>query len=213
MKKDKFLIIIALISIIATIFVYGSLPEEIPRHWNSRGEVNAYWGRMGVFLTAFLPLVLYLLMRFLPKIDPKKESYKKHKKAYNMTIYATILLMIALHWVTVYASLGNEVNINLLVNLGVGILFIVIGNYMGQIRHNYFFGIKNPWTLASEEVWNKTHRASRYIFIILGLMFIIGAFTPGNIAMGLIIGGIVILLIFTTVYPYLLYRKIKNDKK
>ncbi|MBS4535326.1 SdpI family protein [Clostridium sp. D2Q-14] len=210
MKKDRFLIIIALISIIGTIFIYGSLPDEIPRHWNSSGEVDAYWGRSGVFLTALLPLVLYLLMRFLPKIDPRRESYKKHKKAYNMTIYVGILFMIAIHWITVYASLGNDINVKLLVNIGVGILFIVLGNYMGQIRHNYFFGIRNPWTLASEEVWKKTHRASGYIFIILGLMFMIGGFIPGNIAMGLVIGGIVVLLIFTTVYSYLLYRKLED---
>jgi len=210
MKKDGFLIIIALISLIATFFVYGSLPEEIPRHWGSNGEVDAYWGKEGAFLTAALPLLLYFFMRFLPKIDPKRDSYKKHKKAYNMTIYAIILLMIALHWITMYVSLGNDVNIKLLVNMGVGILFIIIGNYMGQIRHNYFFGIKNPWTLASEEVWNKTHRVVRYAFILLGLIFIIGAFTPGKITTLLIIGGIILLLIFTTIYPYLLFKKIKN---
>lgn len=209
MKRDWFLLILIFISIIATIFVYGDLPDQIPRHWNINGEADAYQGRSGVFLTAFLPLALYMLMKLLPKIDPKKESYKKHKKAYNMTIYGTVLFMVGIHWITIYASLGNEVNIPLLVNVGVGILFIIIGNYMGQIRHNYFFGIKNPWTLASEEVWNKTHRVSRYIFIVLGLMFIIGGFTPGNIAMGLMIGGIILLLTFTTVYPYLLYRKIK----
>ncbi|MBS4538449.1 SdpI family protein [Clostridium sp. D2Q-11] len=213
MKKDSFLIIIALISLIATFFVYGSLPEEIPRHWGSNGEVDAYWGKEGAFLTAALPLLLYFLMRFLPKIDPKRESYRKHKKAYNITIYGIIVLMIALHWVTMYASLGNDINMKLLVTMGVGILFIIMGNYMGQIRHNYFFGIKNPWTLASEEVWNKTHRVTRYAFILLGLMFIIGAFTPGKITTVLIIGGIIVLVIFTTIYPYLLYRKINDNKK
>lgn len=212
MKKDSILIIIALISLIATFFVYGSLPEEIPRQWGADGEVNSYWGKAGIFVTASLPLLLYLLMKLLPKIDPKRESYKKHKKAYNMTIYATVLFMVAIHWVTIYASLGNNINTKLLVNLGVGILFVVIGNYMGQIRHNYFFGIKNPWTLANEEVWNKTHRASRYVFIILGLLIIISAFTPGKISIGLVIGGIIVLLLFTTIYPYLLFRKIKNNK-
>ena len=99
-----------------------------------------------------------------------------HKKAYSVAILAITLFMIAIHWISIYASLGNVVNIKILVNLGVGILFIVLGNYMGQIRHNYFFGIRNPWTLASEEVWTKTHRVGRYPFVLLGVIFIVSAF-------------------------------------
>lgn len=210
MKKDWILIGIILLSFIVTIFVYNDLPEEVPRHWGIDGEIDAYWGKEGVFLTAILPFLLYLLMKFLPKIDPKKESYKKHKKAYNMTIFAIIIFIIIMHWITVYASLGNNINIQRLVNMGVGLLFIIIGNYMGQIRHNYFFGIKTPWTLANEEVWRKTHRMARYPFVILGILFIIAGFIKSEIAIGLIIGGVIILVLFPTVYSYLLFKKINK---
>ncbi|WP_130808051.1 SdpI family protein [Senegalia massiliensis] len=210
MKKDWILIVIVLISFITTIFVYNDLPEEIPQQWGIDGEVNSYWGKEAVFFTALLPLILYLLMKFLPKIDPKKESYEKHKKAYNMTIFTVIIFLIVIHWISIYVSLGHDMNIQLLVNLGVGILFIIIGNYMGQIRHNYFFGIRNPWTLASEEVWKKTHRASRYVFVVLGILFIISGFITGEIAIWLTIGGALVLVFFTTVYSYLVFRKINN---
>jgi len=210
MKKDWILIVIVLISFITTIFVYNDLPEEIPRQWGIDGEVNSYWGKEAVFFTALLPLILYLLMKFLPKIDPKKESYKKHKKAYNMTIFTVIIFLIVIHWISIYVSLGHDINMQLLVNLGVGILFIVIGNYMGQIRHNYFFGIRNPWTLASEEVWKKTHRASSYVFVVLGILFIVSGFITGEIAIWLTIGGALVLVFFTTVYSYLVFRKINN---
>lgn len=210
MKKDWILIVIVLISFITTIFVYNDLPEEIPQQWGIDGEVNSYWGKEAVFFTALLPLILYLLMKFLPKIDPKKESYEKHKKAYNMTIFTVIIFLIVIHWISIYVSLGHDMNIQLLVNLWVGILFIIIGNYMGQIRHNYFFGIRNPWTLASEEVWKKTHRASRYVFVVLGILFIISGFITGEIAIWLTIGGALVLVFFTTVYSYLVFRKINN---
>ncbi|MGO1370188.1 MAG: SdpI family protein [Senegalia sp. (in: firmicutes)] len=210
MKKEWTLIVIILLSFIATIFIYAELPEEIPRQWGLNGEVNSYWGKEAVFFTALIPLILYGLMRFLPKIDPKKESYKKHKKAYNMTIFATIIFLIIIHWISIYASLGNNINMQLLVILGVGSLFIVIGNYMGQIRHNYFFGIRTPWTLASEVVWKKTHRVGRYAFVITGILFIISAFLPGDISIAIIIGSTIIMVLFPIIYSYLIFKKINN---
>ncbi|MGO3169307.1 SdpI family protein [Senegalia sp. (in: firmicutes)] len=210
MKKEWTLIVIILLSFIATIFIYAELPEEIPRQWGLNGEVNSYWGKEAVFFTALIPLILYGLMRFLPKIDPKKESYKKHKKAYNMTIFATIIFLIIIHWISIYASLGNNINMQLLVLLGVGSLFIVIGNYMGQIRHNYFFGIRTPWTLASEVVWKKTHRVGRYAFVITGILFIISAFLPGDISIAIIIGSTIIMVLFPIIYSYLIFKKINN---
>lgn len=210
MKKDWILIFIILLSFIATIFLYNDLPEEIPRQWGLDGEVNSYWGKGAVFFTALLPLLLYFLMKFLPKIDPKKESYNKHKKAYHMTIFSVIIFLIIVHWVSIYASLGNNINIQLLVNVGVGALFIIIGNYMGQIRHNYFFGIRTPWTLANEEVWKKTHRVARYPFVLLGILFIIVGFLPGEIAIGIVIGATIIMVLFITLYSYLIFKKINN---
>ena len=208
MKKNWILIALIAISFVATIFIYPDLPAEIPRHWNFKGEVDAYWAKEYIFFTAILPLLIYVMMLVLPKIDPKKRSYDLHKKAYGVTILAITLFMIGIHWISVYASLGNAVNMKIIVNLGAGILFIVLGNYMGQIRHNYFFGIRNPWTLASEEVWTKTHRVGRYAFVLLGIIFIISAFLPGPIAAILIGIGMAILLFFSTVYSYLLFRKI-----
>ena len=212
-KKNWILISLILISFVATIFVYRDLPLEIPRHWNIMGEVDGYWGKRNVFFTAVLPLAIYVLMMLIPKIDPKKTSYEMHKKAYSVTIFAITLFMVVIHWVSIYAALGNSINVKVLVSGGVGILFLIIGNYMGQIRHNYFFGIRNPWTLANEEVWAKTHRVGRYAFVLLGLIFIVSVFLPGPITVILIGIGIAILLFFSTVYSYLLYRKIDKGKK
>lgn len=210
MKKNKLLLSLIFISIVSTFFIYNQLPENIPRHWSFTGEIDAYWGKEGAIFTALLPLVLYLLMKFIPKIDPKKESYKKHKKAYNITIYTITIFMILLHWVVIYVALGNNINVGLVVNLGVGGLFIIIGNYMGQIRHNYFFGIRNPWTLANKKVWKKTHQVGRYGFVILGFVFIIAGLLQGIISIILIIVSIIAFALLVTIYPYLLYKKLKK---
>lgn len=213
MKKNIFkisLFAIIVLSIVGTAIIYNKLPEQIPSHWNIRGEVDDYQSRPFIYFTAFLPLLIYGLMKLLPKIDPKKESYEKHKKAYEAVIYVLVLFMVGIHWLTASYALGYETDIGVVINLGVGIMFMVIGNYMGQIRHNYFFGIRTPWTLASESVWKKTHKAGGYIFFILGLLFILSAFINNAWAFYMVIGAVILSTLGLTVYSYLLFRKEKK---
>lgn len=208
MKINKWLIVLMLISIIATIYIYGSLPNRIPTHWNMKGEIDDYSGREFVFFTAILPLGLYLLMIIVPKIDPKKDSYLKHKKAYAITILFIIIVLIGIHWASILAALGYIVNIGFIVKLFIGLLFVVMGNYMSQIRHNYTFGIRTPWTLANETVWKKTHRVGGYGFIISGIMFIISAFIDNTVTSVIAFIVVMSVAVFSFIYSYLLYKKI-----
>lgn len=212
MKINKWLIVLMLISIIATIYIYGLLPDRIPTHWNMKGEIDDYNGREFVFFTALLPLGLYLLMIIIPKIDPRRDSYLKHKKAYTVIILLTIIVLIGIHWVSILAALGYNVNIGLIVKLFLGLLFVVMGNYMGQIRHNYTFGIRTPWTLANETVWKKTHRVGGYGFIISGITFIISAFVDNTFTSVLSFVIVIGIVVFSFIYSYVLYKKLPNKK-
>lgn len=203
MKVNKLLILLILLSVIGTFFVYNALPDRIPSHWNLKGEVDSYSGKSFVFFTGFLPLGLYILMLYLPKIDPKRQSYSKHKKAYEIVIIVILLFLMMLHWSTILFALGFNLNISTLVRWGVGLLFIVIGNYMGQIRHNYFFGIKLPWTLANETVWRKTHRVGGFGFIIVGLIFILTSSIISFISL-------IVLTVGLGIYSYLEFKKLEN---
>ena len=207
-KIQKGMIILILISMIATFFIYSSLPEKIPMHWNIKGEINSYGGKSFVWFTALLPLVTYLLMIYVPEIDPKRESYKKHKKAYEILMNILVPFFIVVHWITIFSALGHQVSVGRIIPIGVGILFIVIGNYMGQIRPNYTFGIKIPWTLADETVWKKTHRVGSFAFILSGLIFIIAGIINKPFSFILAIFSIFVALIYTGIYSYLEYKKI-----
>jgi len=207
-KIQKGMIILILISMIATFFIYSSLPEKIPMHWNIKGEINSYGGKSFVWFTALLPLVIYLLMIYVPEIDPKRESYKKHKKAYEILMNILVPFFIVVHWITIFSALGHQISVGRIIPIGVGILFIVIGNYMGQIRPNYTFGIKIPWTLANETVWKKTHRVGSFAFILSGLIFIIAGIINKPFSFILAISSIFVTLIYTSVYSYLEYKKI-----
>jgi len=110
-KIQKGMIILILISMIVTFFIYSSLPEKIPMHWNIKGEINSYGGKSFVWFTALLPLVIYLLMIYVPEIDPKRESYKKHKKAYEILMNILVPFFIVVHWITIFSALGHQISI------------------------------------------------------------------------------------------------------
>ncbi|WP_432662123.1 SdpI family protein [Wukongibacter baidiensis] len=211
MKINKILVFLMIISILGTIFVYSSLPERIPGHFNFKGEVDRYDDKISVFFTALLPLAIYLLMLFLPKIDPKRKSYQKHKKAYDISKTIMVIFMVMLHWVIILYSLGFNIDVGIIVRVGVGILFIVLGNFMSQIRHNYFFGIKTPWTLSNETVWKKTHRVGAFSFIVAGLIMIASSPFSGIMAQASLITAIAVAALYPIVYSYIVYRKISKE--
>ncbi|MFZ5969759.1 MAG: SdpI family protein [Bacillota bacterium] len=211
MKINKWLMVVMILSFIATIVVYSSLPDSIPRHWNVKGEVDRYGGKGGVFVTALLPLGIMLLAKYLPKIDPKKASYEKHGKAYTISIEVIALFMVLMHWITVAAAMGYNINVGAVVRAGIGVLFIVLGNYMSQIRPNYFFGIKTPWTLANEQVWKQTHRVGGYAFVISGLITVGTIFMKEELAFIVMLVSLFVLLAYTFLYSYLTYRKIVKN--
>lgn len=168
MKINPWILVILLLSFAGVAFVYPGLPAEIPTHWNMQGQITDTSSRAFVLFLAMVPVGIYLMMIFLPKIDPKRSSYILHKKAYEITRVSVSLLLSAAVWISILSAKGMEMNVGLIVSMMSGVMFIVMGNYMGQIRQNYFFGIKTPWTLANETVWRKTHRVGGYCFMLMG---------------------------------------------
>ena len=209
-KTNKVIIIFIFISIIATILVYASLPDKIPFHWNIQGEIDAWANKSFSWFTAILPLGIYLLMTYLPAMDPRRDSYLKHKKAYGIFMTLLVFFFILLHWIIVLTGLGYHISVSRIVPMGIGALFIVIGNYLGQIRPNYSTGIKTPWTLADETVWKKTHRVGGLAFILSGIIFIIIGIVNQPVGFILAICTIFLVVIYVCVYSYIEYKKLKN---
>ena len=209
-RFDKVIYILTAISAAATAFIYNKLPEQIPIHWNIKGEIDNYGGRGFIIFTALLPVIMLIFMKVLPKIDPRRENYKKHEKAYSFIVYSIALLMIAIHWFSITAAMGREVEIARLMPLVMGIVFIVIGNFMTQLRHNYFVGIRTPWTLANETVWKKTHRVGGALFVISGILTIIASFINSSVAFYTLMGTILGSTLAVLVYSYLVFAKIKR---
>ncbi len=213
-RSDWFLLSLILISFIPSILLYPKLPNQIPMHWNLAGEVDRYGDKLyGAFFSQGLNLFLFFLLLFTPKIDPRKENYLKFHKAYTILrwamgiIFVIISQLILMYTVYDMKNMPSYLDISFVIPILVSMLFIIIGNYLGKIQHNYFVGIRNPWTLSNEKVWYKTHRLGGKLFVLSGVLGIIGAFFSSYVTFLMLIGPILITVVITTVYSYLQFRK------
>ncbi|MDP2737059.1 MAG: SdpI family protein [bacterium] len=199
------------LSIFASVFFYNNLPERVATHWNFAGEVDG-WGS-GQAQAIALPLLttgMYILFLLLPYLDPKKERYEQFSKIYHIFKNIILSLMVVIYFVIGLNGLGYNLPVGVIIPGLIGLLFIVLGNYMGKIKMNWFMGIRTPWTLSSEEVWNKTHRFGGKMFILAGFLMMAQIFLPLIWRLPIFIISIAGLLFGTIGYSYVLYLKEKK---
>jgi uncharacterized membrane protein len=186
--------------------VYSQLPERVPTHWGSHGP-NGWSSRVvGAFLMPTIALASWLLLRWLPSIDPRRENYAKFRGTYDAVLLAIVALLVGTHVVALGAALGWPVRVERLVPWGVGLLLVVIGNMLPRARPNWFFGIRTPWTLSSERVWERTHRVSGYLMMGFGLAVALSALVGGFWSMAIIVIASIALVIGTYGYSYIAWR-------
>lgn len=187
---------------------YPSLPELLPSHWNFKGEVDAYSNKAVVALVMpLLPLGIYLMMSILPALDPKRQNYTKFASSYETIKIGISLLMMFITTLPLLWGLGYAIDISLIMRIVLPLFFIFLGNFMGKIKFNYFLGIRTPWTLSNQQVWNKTHRFGGRAMVLGGLLALGGlALEP---AAGFIVtmAGILSPLLIASAYSYFVYRK------
>lgn len=176
MRKWISLLIVAA-GFIASAVVYSRLPETIPTHWDFSGHPNGWSSRFwGAWLIPIFLLGMWALVRILPRIDPRGSNYAKFGGAFEAIIDTIMLFLLALHIVALRAALGYPMQMQRILPIGVGVVLIVIGNLLPRARPNWFVGIRTPWTLSSDRVWEKTHRFGGRVFVAGGLIITIASF-------------------------------------
>jgi len=217
--KKGFIISMALslISFAVAIWFISTTEGQIPTNWGWDGEVNAWGSPWTILWFPCIAIFTTLLMYFLPAIDPKGENIKKSGPILPIIMVLIAALMIGIQGFMIAAVKGSEImNMTVFISFALGIMFILMGYYMPRVKHNYMLGIRTPWTLFSEKVWNKTHEESARWIILAGILYLLGMFFPEPI--GIIIPTIMVIVIFIgiTWYSYLLYiqeKETKNTKK
>ncbi|MDD2482386.1 MAG: SdpI family protein [Lutispora sp.] len=210
LKREIPLILIVIAAFAISLYFYPMLPDKIPTHWNFKGEIDGYSGKLsGAFLMPFMNLAMYGLFIFLPALDPKKESYKLFESTYIYFRYLFHVFLLGMHIIIMAAALGHDIDTGRLVMLGVSLLFMFMGNVMGRLKHNYFVGIKTPWTLASEEVWTKTHRLGAILMTAGGLIGVILALLRVNPGWMFVL-VLMLPAFIPIVYSYVIFNRLKN---
>lgn len=212
-KTEWFSLCLILISLFVGFRLYHYFPAQVPSHWNIKGQVDAYSGPFSAAFTLPLMMVgLYLMFLVLPLIDPKKEQYASFSTAYHYMKDLIIGFLFALYLMLCVNGLGHRIDIGFYLPVMVGVLFVAIGIILNKIKMNWFMGIRTPWTMSSEEVWNKTHQMSSRVLILAGILMGASAFVTPSIKIILFILAIAVVVFALPIYSYLLYRKIKQAR-
>lgn len=173
----RYLWIICVLSALTSVVVFQQIPEglELPFHWDADGVADRYgpvW--KGLVLPPALMIVMVGMFSVLKWVEPRKENLNNSLRARDGFALAVVLMMLVLQAGAIGAVLGYEISKLRLVLLAGGLGFIVMGNFMGKTRSNFFIGIQTPWTLASETVWRRTHRFGGKLFMLSGAVMFAG---------------------------------------
>lgn len=213
MRNRWFGLVIAAVAVLVAAWAYPRLPETVATHWNLRGEPDGYSSRF--WAVAFGPLVilgLTGLFAVLPKVDPRRANYEKFLTSYWLIANAVIAFMLVAHGLVIATGLGYAVQVDRLMPVGIGLLFVFLGNYLTRVEPNFFVGIRTPWTLSSDTVWRKTHRTGGWVFVIGGLVVAAGAFAPRAVFLPLLIVTFVVVALVPVVQSYILWKREQNER-
>jgi uncharacterized membrane protein len=192
--------------------LYPQLPERMASHWNTRGEVDGYISKFwGMFLLPFILLGITLLFIAVPRIDPLKANIEQFRSYYDGFITLLLIFMLVIHVQLILWNIGIKISPNITVPVGLGILFFYIGILFEKAKRNWFIGIRTPWTLSSEQVWDKTHQIGGRLFKIAGIISLLGILSRDH-ALFFVIVPVIVIAVYLVIYSYLAFQKEMKGK-
>ncbi len=205
-KNLKVLVItslVILLPVLAGLILWNQLPEKMPSHWNAAGEIDGWSSKP--FAVFGMPLIL-LAFQWLCTLgtcaDPKKANHSG--KILHLVLWIIPVLSVLMSVLTYAVALGKEVRMEVIMPVVIGLILAVIGNYLPKCKQNYTIGIKIPWTLNSEENWNRTHRFAGRLWVVCGLVIMLTGFLGG---FWIFFGVALLMVLAPFVYSYMLHRK------
>ncbi len=209
--KTSITISLVLIAIAAAagLILSPQFPDPMPSHWNAAGEIDGYMPKFwGIWLMPLMTLGITLLLAFIPAIDPLKANVDKFRGFYNFFIVGFVIYMTYIYALTLAAALGISFNMSFMMLPAIGLLFIALSFLIKNAKRNFFIGIRTPWTLSSDEVWDQTHALGAQSFRIGGLLAMISILF-GEYGIWLFLAACLLAAFVPVVYSYILWRKLQ----
>lgn len=206
-------VLAAMLAVAAWAWIVLPTGAQVPIHWNLDGQVDSYGSKaFGLLMAPVVVILVTALMMALPYFEPRRAHLMQSSKLYA-TVWLGVLGMMALvHADVILTATGIYSGSIKLPLVAVGVLFIVLGNYLGKTRSTFLMGIRTPWTLSSELSWAKTHRLGGWLFVTLGIVVIVTTFAAPKLLLPVILGGVLGLVVVVTVYSYIVWRGDPNKQ-
>jgi len=197
--------------LLASALALPELPSRVVVHWGPGGAADGYGPPL--FAALFLPAVaagLLALFAVLPRVDPLGENVAAFRAAYDWLVVATVGFLVLLHLAVLAVNLGYDVAITDVAAVGFAALFWVLGGVLARAERNWFVGIRTPWTLSSDEVWDRTHALGGWLFRATGVLAL-GALLVPEYAVVFFVGPVLVVAVGTGAYSYWLYRRLDPE--
>lgn len=208
MRKSEMIVLgIIVLSFLIGIYFYPRMPGAMASHWNERGEVDGYMSKFwGLFLMPTISVGLVLLFVLIPKIDPLKANIAKFRNYFDVFVVLTVVFFFYLYLLTILWNMGLRFDMIQLLAPALGILLYYCGILIEKAKRNWFIGIRTPWTLSSDKVWEETHKIGGRLFKVAGVVALLGVLLP-DYAMLFVLVPVLLVAAYTIVYSYFEYQK------
>ncbi|WP_458206602.1 SdpI family protein [Haladaptatus sp. NG-SE-30] len=208
--RTKYLVALALVVVAfgVSAYYYPELPEQMATHWNASGEADGTMSRLaGAFFLPALTLGILVLFAVIPKIDPLRENITAFREFYDLFVVLFVAFMLYVHLLVILWNLGYRFDFTTVLAPAIGVLYYFIGMLMTHVERNWFVGFRTPWTMTSNEVWERTHSRAGPLFKLAGLIAVLGALVPA-FAIHLIVWPAVGVAVYLAIYSYIEYRRV-----
>lgn len=209
-------LVVALLALGATLYVLATperLPEKMPTHWGISGQPDAWVPRadawkylllMPAFLFGFIGLTL-----ILPWLSPKGFDLNRFRPTYDYIMSMIVVLFGYIQAMILLASMEVGIDIGRAFAAGFFLFFAVLGNVIGKVRRNFWVGVRTPWTLASEMVWNETHRLAAWLWVVAGVLGFVAALA--GVSLIACFAGLMLAVLYPALHSLILYKRLEKQ--
>lgn len=214
MRKTAFFISLSILilSFGSAFYFYPDFPTKIVTHWGAHGEPNGFSDKGMVLVFPIVSLFTFLLLLWLPKLDPLKKNIDKFKNSYDDFILVFNLLMFYISSLMMVWNLGLKFDMVIAIIPAIALMFYFIGIMITSTKRNYTIGVRTPWALENDEVWDKTNKAASIMFKIVALVSLLSLLIP-KYSFLIFFASLMIGVVYIFIYSYLVYRNIESDGK
>ncbi len=193
-----------------SLWLYPSLPDRVPTHWNWKGEVDGWSSKpFGAFFLPGMTAGLWLLFLALPWLSPRGFKVEPFRATYNILVVMVLALMAYIHFVALQAALQPNMDMARALIGGIFALFGGIGVLLGRVKRNFWVGVRTPWTLASDAVWDSTHRLAARLYSLTGFGCALAVFAGVPTAVCFVM--FITLIFVPVVYSLVLYKRLEKQ--